>query len=124
MTFTELHLAAVLAVCDAWWEAFIRVAWETGLRRGDLLNLEWGQLDEDGTLRVVLMKNGVEFVGNLSPQAAAALRVVRRPGDRFVFTAKDIYVSIGWKRLLRRAGIADAKFADIRVSWLRRRSEN
>lgn len=88
-----------------WWEAFNRVAWETGLRQGDLLSLEWRQLDDDGTLHAVQLKDGMEVSLKLSPETVAAVRALRRPDDRLVFTSTGRSVPAEWKSLLQRAGV-------------------
>ena len=105
IAFTPSDLTAILAVSNDWWTAFFRVAWETGQRRSDLLNLRWDQLDDDGTLRVVQAKSGVEFVCQLSPETTAAVRAIRRPEDRLIFSAEGRSVPDEWKALLRRSGV-------------------
>lgn len=135
IAFTAADLTAILAACrelrgqtfangvdrGLWLEAFVRLAWETGLRQDDLINLEWGQLDDDGTLRVAQAKDGVEFVCRLSQETIAAVRTIGRPDDRLVFTAEGRSAPTEWKALLRRAGVDDGGLSQLRSSALRRR---
>ena len=124
IAFTPSDLTAILAVSNDWWTAFFRVAWETGQRRSDLLNLRWDQLDDDGTLRVVQAKSGVEFVCQLSPETTAAVRAMRRPEDRLIFSAEGRSVPDEWKSLLQRAGIDRVSLGELRSSALRRLIED
>ena len=47
------------AAPNLWWKAFILVAETTGLRKGELLNLQWSDIDEHNkTLRVAAKRSG------------------------------------------------------------------
>ncbi len=48
-TYKPHELEALLAVApDLWWATFIRLAYTSGLREGELLNLLWAEVDLDG----------------------------------------------------------------------------
>lgn len=103
LAFTVSDITAILASCDAWWVTFVLVAWETGLRKSDLLSLEWAQLDDDGIIHAVQKKSGVEFVGKLNSQTAMALRAIKRPTDKLVFHAEGRSLPCEWQALVERA---------------------
>ena len=51
--------AMVEAAPDAWWATFIRLAFTSGLRVGETLNLHWSDIDEDaGTVTVSAKRAG------------------------------------------------------------------
>jgi len=85
---------------DTWLKNMIRVAVGTGLRRGELLNLRWADIDlEDGQLIVrhredFTAKNGRERVVPLRGDALKVLRSVHEerqpiPGDPVFLDAND-----------------------------------
>ena len=59
-------------------EAIIRAAWETGLRRGDLLSLRWEQIGKDGTVAKSQVKTGILHAGQLSPETMALMTKLNR----------------------------------------------
>lgn len=64
---------AGLRKCD-WWETFILVAWETGVRAGDLGAIEVGHLDQDGWLWIVEHKTSKRGWRLLRPSTVERLR--------------------------------------------------
>lgn len=105
--------------------ALIDVAMMTAQRIGDLLKLEWDQVTDAGIV-FVQAKTGAKVTVEWSPKLAAAvdrLRQMRKERRGFtpkVFTTQDgkpyTYwgASAAWKRAVKRAGIAEVTFHDLR----------
>lgn len=61
-TYRPEEVEAMLAVTpDLWWEAFIGLAYTSGLRRGELLNLQWADVDLDRATVSVSPKRAGSF---------------------------------------------------------------
>ena len=112
----------------------IRVAVNTGCRRGELLGLRWAQVDlEANTLKLEGKdtKNGKPRLVPVNQQARAALlnraeyRKVNCPESPWVFCQKsgerNLTIQSSWKAVLQEAGLEDFHFHDLRHtcgSWL------
>ena len=60
--FTPEEVAAMIqAAPDLWWRAFLQLAFTTGLRLGELLNLTWDDVDVDGDQVIVSAKRAGSF---------------------------------------------------------------
>lgn len=96
--------------------AVLRFAIETGMRRSELLRVEWRDLDEASrTLRIRMAKNGHPRTIALSEAALAALAGVQRHEDEArIFPMSANALRLAWERLKRRAGIEDLRFHDLR----------
>ena len=92
----------------------ILLALETAMRLGELLSLKWSRVDLDrGFAELQKTKNGH---GRMVPLTAAALSVLsnlERDGD-VVFPVKPGTLKQSWVRLVKRAGISDLRFHDLR----------
>ncbi len=113
---------------------FIRLAVNTGCRRGELLGLEWGRVDmQSETLRLdgTHTKNSKRRFVPLTEEARQALvnrarfRAEFCPGSPWVFShktgARIEAVHHGFSSLCKRAGIKDFRIHDLRhtcASWL------
>ena len=90
------------------------MAVETGMRRGELINILWFDVDlNDRTIHIPHTKNGYERTIPLTPEAARVLETVPRYGTT-VFPMTSNAVRLAWERLRRRAGITDLHFHDLR----------
>ncbi len=94
----------------------VLLALETAMRRGEILALEWEQVDL--TQRVVHLlktKNGSTRDVPLSTSAVAILAALPRPlrGGR-VFDTSMTAVTEGFQRVAKRAGIENFRFHDLR----------
>ena len=93
-------------------------AYDVGLRRRELCNLEWGHLDFDrGTLRLLVQKNGRQSVLPLADVALERLRARweahGRPVAGYVFPgpkggrSQETYLSHAFKAYARAAGLRE-----------------
>ena len=92
----------------------IELAIETGMRRGELLSLEWKNIHLDSH-RLVLntTKNGKARIVPLTTRARAILEQVNQVNER-VFPVTDVAVRQAWERLRASCEITDLTFHDLR----------
>lgn len=95
----------------------VLLAMNTGLRRGELLTLQWSDIDLDGrmlTVRGVHAKNGRQRHVPLNDEAHRALQQWQRQGvgTGAVFAVAD--VKTAWGALLQSVGITQFRFHDLR----------
>lgn len=123
---TELKL--LIEHCPSWLAPIVALAVCTGMRRSEILNLRW--LDIDLTLGRILLpqtKNGEGRVVYLNATARAALLSLptnedARPTDRVFDGVCADYVTQIFRKVCQSLEIADFKFHDLRhtaASWLR-----
>ncbi len=91
---------------------------ETAMRRGEILSLQWGDIDLERSCAVVReAKNGT---GRLVPLTRTATQILRQAAmltdDQKgpVFPLAVVTLHASWKALLRRANISDFRFHDLR----------
>ncbi len=89
---------------------------ETGMRRGEILGLQWEHVDLDRRIAFLpLTKNGSSREVPLSTKAAQVLTWQRQRNDTpspFPVTANGF--RLAWDRLRSRAGLVDLRFHDLR----------
>lgn len=131
------ELDRVTAAAGDPWALIIRVAAWTGLRRGELLALQWGDLELGDRPRVHVRRTTGRY-GTGSPKSRAGVRPVplasavardlrahrmasprKGPGDLVFQSATGTPIdpdNLGraWERALRRAGIRHMRFHDLR----------
>lgn len=109
-TAMEPGCASSLAIC-------ITLAVETGMRRGEIAELTWAQIDlHHRVIRLELTKNGDRRTVPLSEVAEAALRALPRPlhgGPVNTFHDSN-GLGAAFRRACKRAGITDLHFHDLR----------
>jgi integrase len=92
----------------------IIIAIETGMRRGEIVNMRWGDLDLGaGTLHIPITKNGHSRTIPLTSRAITLLQGLPRNDER-VFPTSGNAIRLAWERLKRRVGIDDLRFHDLR----------
>lgn len=104
-------------------EPFVRLALETALRRGELLNLRWRHVDLER--RVALIpdtKTGRPRTIPLSPEAVRLIASRERTGER-VLNLTPMALRRAWERLCARAKVEDLRVHDLRHEALSRFSE-
>jgi integrase len=90
---------------------------ETAMRRGELLNAKWRDLNvADCTLHIPVTKNGHSRTIPLTPQAMAVLAGMGtdHKEDDPIFPTSAEAIKLAWQRLVERAGIEDLHFHDLR----------
>ena len=100
-----------------WLEASIRLAIETGMRAGELLSMEWAQVDlMKGVVRLNQTKNGSARTVPLSLEAVGVLKSL--PRDIMGRVIPNFHDTSGldrsFKRLVTAAGISNLHFHDLR----------
>lgn len=108
----EASLMAALTKTRAWYlRPLIMLALETGMRRGELLALEWSAIDMKARIaRLATSKNGH---GRSVPLTTKAIEIISGISvrDSRVFPVKASAVRLSWERLRRRAGLEGLKLA-------------
>jgi integrase len=92
----------------------VQVALETAMRRGELLGLLWKNVDlQERTAYLPMTKNGKDRTVPLSTRAVEILSSLERVDER-VFPVSEFTVECAWVRAIRRAGLEDFHFHDLR----------
>ena len=92
----------------------ILIAIETGLRQGELVKLMWCDVDLDRRLlKVKDTKNGENRVVPMSNKALSILQSLPRL-EATVFNTSHSSLQNAWKRLIKRSGLIDLHFHDLR----------
>ena len=104
----------------AWWDLAIRIAWDSGLRWGDLVALEVPRIRPDGACTVIQAKTGRPVSFRLSGPTLAALRASlaacpRQLASPWPASQESFMAQV--RTLVRKAGIRTGTW-----KWLRRGS--
>lgn len=100
---------------NPWIYPMAQLAVECGARQGELLKLEWRNVDlQKRTARLVDTKNGVNRDTPLSSLAAAVLADLPISIGGRVFPTTQTAVVQAWKRACARAGVVGLRFHDLR----------
>jgi integrase len=92
----------------------IKLALETGMRRGELLNIRHQDINiGKRTLHIPQTKNGHARTIPLSSGALEVISTTKIPNDGF-FPMSGNAVRLAWSRLTKRMGIEDLHFHDLR----------
>jgi integrase len=97
-----------------WILPVVQLAVHTGLRRGDILDLRWSRLDLQAcTAFIPKTKTDKPRTIPLTPAAVHVLARLPRKGD-IVFPTSANAIKLAWVRAIKRAGIEDLHFHDLR----------
>jgi integrase len=90
-----------------WWTAFILTAYDTGLRKSDMLALCRGQIRPDLTICVHVAKTLVDHICRIRPETKAAIDATFPPVRQLLFPWPYSYkfVWYHWRQVLRLAGL-------------------
>jgi integrase len=111
----------LLAQCSPHLKQIVKVAYHTGMRQGEIINLNWGQVDlKEGFIRLhpedTKTNEGrlVPLTGELVEMFKAMPRGL--PGvNVFTFKGRPLtYIKVGFVKACKRAGIEDFTFHDLR----------
>lgn len=91
------------------------LALETAMRRGELLAMQWGNIDLDSqTVILPLTKNGTARIVPLSRKAVATLRELQTNKNGPVFPISFMTMNNCFVHACKRAGIVGLRFHDLR----------
>ena len=92
----------------------IEFAIETAMRRSEILSLRWENINDNYTIATLPdTKNGSKREVPLTAKAKQLLESLSKH-DEYVFPTSDCAVRHAWDRLVKRAGIKDLRFHDLR----------
>lgn len=122
---TEEEIVRLLSACRDNLKPIVTFAIHTGMRRGEILNLKWSEVDfRVGIINVAVSKNGE---GRKIPMNETVektlLELKKNSGFEFLFRnrcdrdkpAKDIRTAFA--NALKKAGISDFRFHDLRHTF-------
>lgn len=95
----------------------VRLAIETGMRRGEIVKLNWRDIDiQNRTALLRETKNGEDRTAPLSPAAITILQqqAAQKGAEGQVFSTTASGLQQSWERVLERAKIEDLHFHDLR----------
>lgn len=125
---SDTELAAVLKAArdhSAWMHAAVLTSLAAGVRQGELLRLEWKDVDlEKGIVTVLVSKNTKRRSVHLPEPAVVALKTLRKSvvGPKRVFVQDDgtpadkFYLTYRWQLVRDAAGLTDFRWHDLRHS--------
>jgi integrase len=103
----------------------------TGQRASNIINLKWNDISKDRktwTIKKEDFKSGKEHTIPLNWSARMILAFCEGDNDEHVFTYKGQKVTqvntAAWRKALKRAGIKDFKWHDLRHTWASRHLQN
>jgi integrase len=109
---------------NPWTKVAVELALETGMRRGELLSLLWENVDLTGrTAFLPDTKNGDSRTVPLSMKAIDVLRGLERDQSGYVIPVKYFSLDAAFKRALRKIGLDDVRFHDLRRTAITRMAE-
>lgn len=109
---------------NPWLKPFVLLALETAMRRSEILALSWSDIDlKKRTATLHETKNGDPRIVPLSSKAIAILGELPRSIDGRVFPITANALKLGFERAVRRAGINNLHFHDLRHEATSRLSE-
>ncbi len=122
---SEEEAEALIRVAGNHLKPILVIALHTGMRRGELLNLRWDNVDLlNRMITIEHSKGGRVRQIPMTDRVFETLRLVDKSGE-YVFSKKDGSpygkVQKGFKAAVKRAGIRDCRFHDLRhtfASWL------
>ncbi len=111
--YDRLKKASSLSKNPDFWP-MVEFALETAMRKGEILSLQWENIYLDKCIADLKdTKNGNQRSVPLSPKAINILSSFPS-SEGYVFKTSDGAIRHAWKRLVRKAGIDDLRFHDLR----------
>jgi integrase len=106
---------------NPWVKPLVLLALETAMRRGELLALIWNNVDTKRRVAFLPMtKNGESRTVPLSTKALEVLQALPRSLDGRVFPITENGLKMAWQRAVKRAGLDDLHFHDLRHTAITR----
>lgn len=120
---TNSQRAALLRECgtcqNPWIQPVVIFALETAARRGEILSLKWSAVHLESRTAKLNGKTGSRTIP-LSPACIAMLQSIPYPRHDFVFPVTIETLKQAYERAVKRAGITDFTFHDLRHDALTR----
>lgn len=118
----DYEIQMLLDECSPELKPIVIVALNTGMRKSEILNLKWNDISfKDNIIIVRNSKNNESRVIPMNSTVKETLKRRYHPENDYVFSNKkgDPYKQIktGFKSALKRAGIEDFRFHDIRHTF-------
>ena len=108
-------MAALDKSRNRWIKPLVQLALETAMRRGELLSLLWDNIDLRRRIAYLPeTKNGSSRTVPLSSRAVEVLESLPRSLDGRVFPLRTDQVRSAWEHAVKRAGLNDLHFHDLR----------
>ncbi len=120
---TKEEAQRLIDACPPHLAALVRFALATGCRASEIAGLEWNRVDlKRKTAWINHTKNGTPRGVPLNRDAVAVLEEQRGKHDRFCFVFRGQPIrwqlsNSGWETALKKAGIEDFRFHDLRHTW-------
>ncbi|GJD43817.1 Tyrosine recombinase XerC [Methylobacterium cerastii] len=120
----EERLNEALRQSRIWYlQPLVKLAIETGMRRGELLSLRWSNVNFlQRTARLEDTKNGHSRTIPLTPTAIKLLQALPKNCDLIIPVSGNA-VRLAWERLRARAELPDLRFHDLRHEAISRMTE-
>ena len=124
------ELRILIEACPNWLQPIVRLAVNTGMRRGEILKLRWLDFDETHNslmLPPLITKNGESRIVYLNQAAKAVLMSLPRTKVKIFPDITPGQVTVTFRRACRRIELEDFRFHDLRhtaASWLRMSGED
>lgn len=107
-----------------WTKPAVQLALATAMRRGELLSLRWEHVDiQNRTTFLSDTKNGESRTVPLSTAAVQVLAALPRHISGVVIPVKFFTLDAAFKRALKRSGLDDVRFHDLRRTAITRMAE-
>lgn len=127
-TFTDEEIEKLLSELISHARAMVEFALETGLRSGNILKLQWQNVDLPGkhlNIKASSSKSAKPIGIPLSGRAVEILEAQQGKHEEYVFTDQRGRAPLGsiktaWLRALSRAGLSGLRFHDLRHTWASR----
>lgn len=98
-----------------YWEAMIRAGWDTGLRRGDLWQLERSAINDDGTFKITQHKTRKTIRRMFHPETLAAVLKIDATRPLQWPLTHEWSFGFNFQRIIELSGVDKGSF-----KWLRR----
>jgi len=111
----------LMAVAPSWLQSYVALAVETAMRRGELANLKWQDIDLQR--RVVTLATSKNGSGRRVPLSGIALRTLEKMArniDGFVFQQRESAISTAFIACCAKAGISGLRLHDLRAEAVSR----
>jgi len=131
--FTKSEVSKLLRDLDGFWKFAVRIGWETGLRLGDICQLEWSCFDRPNEVIVWTDKRNKRVAVPISEELSALLTTIPMQDAKYIFpeqratlldSSRRAVLSVYFKRYCERAGIEGKSFHSLRHAFVQTHREH